>query len=31
VLVGGRAGKFSAVIGSWAAGPRGSEMVTCPI
>jgi len=31
VVVGGTAGKFSAVIGSWAAGPRGSEMVTYPI
>jgi hypothetical protein len=31
VVVGGRAGKFSATIGSWAAGPRGSEMVTYPI
>jgi hypothetical protein len=31
VVAGGTAGKFSAVIGSWAAGPRGSEMVTYPI
>jgi thiol-disulfide isomerase/thioredoxin len=31
VVVGGTAGKFSAVIGSWAAGPRGSQMVTYPI
>lgn len=31
IVAGGTAGKFSAVIGSWAAGPRGSEMVTYPI
>jgi hypothetical protein len=31
VVAGGTAGKFSAVVGSWAAGPRGSEMVTYPI
>jgi peroxiredoxin len=31
VVAGGTAGKFSAVIGSWAAGQRGSEMVTYPI
>jgi peroxiredoxin len=31
VVAGGSAGKFSAVIGSWATGPRGSEMVTYPI
>jgi peroxiredoxin len=31
VVAGGTAGKFSAVIGSWAAGPRGSELVTYPI
>jgi peroxiredoxin len=31
VVAGGTAGKFSAVIGSWAAGPRGSQMVTYPI
>ena len=31
VVAGGPAGKFSAVIGSWAAGPRGSQMVTYPI
>ncbi len=30
-VAGGTAGKFSAVIGSWAAGPRGSQMVTYPI
>jgi len=28
VVAGGRAGKFSAVLGSWASGPRGSQMVT---
>jgi peroxiredoxin len=28
VVAGGTAGKFSAVIGSWQAGPRGSQMVT---
>jgi peroxiredoxin len=31
VIAGGTAGKFSAVIGSWASGPRGSQMVTYPI
>jgi len=31
VVAGGTAGKFSAVIGSWAAGPRGSQMVTYPL
>ena len=31
VVAGGTAGKFSAVISSWAAGPRGSQMVTYPI
>ena len=31
LVAGGPAGKFSAVIGSWAAGPRGSQMVTYPI
>jgi peroxiredoxin len=31
VVAGGAAGKFSAVISSWAAGPRGSQMVTYPI
>jgi thiol-disulfide isomerase/thioredoxin len=31
VVAGGTAGKFSAVIGSWSAGPRGSQMVTYPI
>ena len=30
VVAGGTAGKFSAVIGSWSAGPRGSQMVTYP-
>jgi peroxiredoxin len=28
IVAGGTAGKFSAVIGSWASGPRGSQMVT---
>jgi hypothetical protein len=28
VVAGGTAGKFSAVIGSWSTGARGSEMVT---
>ena len=28
VVAGGAAGKFSAVLGSWATGPRGSQMVT---
>ncbi len=31
VVAGGTAGKFSAVLGSWAAGPRGSQMVTYPV
>lgn len=31
VVAGGTAGKFSAVIGSWVTGPRGSEVVTYPI
>ncbi|HME07391.1 MAG TPA: redoxin domain-containing protein [Bryobacteraceae bacterium] len=31
VVAGGTAGKFSAVIGSWSSGPRGSQMVTYPI
>ncbi|MFY9570072.1 MAG: TlpA disulfide reductase family protein [Blastocatellia bacterium] len=31
LVAGGTAGKFSAVIGSWAAGPRGSQMVTYPL
>jgi len=31
IVAGGTAGKFSAIIGSWAAGPRGSQMVTYPI
>jgi thiol-disulfide isomerase/thioredoxin len=31
VVSGGTAGKFSAVIGSWSSGPRGSQMVTYPI
>ena len=31
VVAGGSAGKFSAIIGSWQTGPRGSQMVTYPI
>jgi len=31
VVAGGTAGKFSVVIGSWATGPRGSQMVSYPI
>ena len=31
IVSGGTAGKFSAVISSWATGPRGSQMVTYPI
>lgn len=31
VVAGGTAGKFSAVIGGWHAGPRGSQMVTYPV
>ena len=31
VVAGGGAGKFSAVIGSWATGPRGSQIVCYPI
>jgi peroxiredoxin len=31
IVAGGTAGKFSAVLGSWATGPRGSEMITYPI
>jgi peroxiredoxin len=31
VVAGGTAGKFSAVIGSWASGAAGSQMVTYPI
>jgi peroxiredoxin len=31
IVAGGTAGKFSAVISSWAAGERGSQMVTYPI
>ncbi|MEK7830932.1 MAG: hypothetical protein AAB401_07595, partial [Acidobacteriota bacterium] len=31
VVTGGTAGKFSAVVGSWAAGGRGSQVVTYPI
>jgi peroxiredoxin len=31
VVAGGTAGKFSAVIGSWATGPRGSQSLTYPL
>jgi hypothetical protein len=31
VVAGGTAGKFSAVVGSWSTGPRGSQIVTYPI
>jgi hypothetical protein len=31
VVAGGTAGKFSAVLGSWATGPRGSQIVTYPV
>jgi peroxiredoxin len=31
VVAGGTAGKFSAVIGSWSTGARGSQMVSYPI
>lgn len=31
VVAGGTAGKFSAVVGSWSTGERGSQMVTYPI
>ncbi|HEY6251643.1 MAG TPA: TlpA disulfide reductase family protein [Candidatus Angelobacter sp.] len=31
VVAGGTAGKFSAVIGSWSTGERGSQMVSYPI
>lgn len=31
MVAGGTAGKFSAVLGSWVAGPAGSQMVTYPI
>jgi hypothetical protein len=31
VVAGGTAGKFSAVLGGWLAGPRGSQMVTYPV
>ena len=31
VVAGGTAGKFSAVVGSWSSGPRGSQMVTYPV
>ena len=31
LVAGGTAGKYSAVLGSWATGPRGSQMVTYPV
>jgi peroxiredoxin len=31
IVAGGPAGKFSAVLGSWLAGPQGSQSVTYPI
>jgi hypothetical protein len=31
VVAGGTAGKFSAVVGSWVTGPRGSQTVTYPV
>ena len=31
VVAGGTAGKFSSVLGSWAVGPAGSQLVTYPI
>ena len=31
VVAGGTAGKFSAVLGGWLAGPKGSQSVTYPI
>ncbi|HEV2688336.1 MAG TPA: hypothetical protein VGV35_07270, partial [Bryobacteraceae bacterium] len=31
VVAGGTAGKFSAILSSWATGPRGSQMVTYPV
>ena len=31
IVAGGRAGKFSAVVGGWLAGPEGSQMVTYPV
>lgn len=31
IVAGGTAGKFSAVLGSWLTGPRGSQAVTYPI
>ncbi len=31
IVSGGTAGKFSAVVGSWSTGPRGSQMVSYPI
>ena len=31
IVAGGTAGKFSAMLQSWASGPRGSQMVTYPV
>lgn len=31
IVAGGTAGKFSAVLGGWLAGPKGSQTVTYPI
>lgn len=31
IVAGGTAGKFSAVLGSWSTGPRGSQAVTYPV
>ncbi len=31
MVAGGGAGKFSAIVGSWQTGPRGSQMVTYPV
>jgi hypothetical protein len=31
IVAGGTAGKFSAMLQSWATGPRGSQMVTYPV
>jgi hypothetical protein len=31
IVAGGTAGKFSAILQSWATGPRGSQMVTYPV
>ena len=31
IVAGGTAGKFSAVLGGWLAGPAGSQIVTYPV